>query len=97
MIDGLATATIVASTRIMKKPTIMAHSACHGFAVGAAPPVADLAAPWSYPTSFRLPSMVSSSGLDATELACSQDSTKLRSRRCTHACDSQCRHHLLDR
>ena len=31
MIVGLATATIVASTRIMKKPTIMAHSAFHGF------------------------------------------------------------------
>src|ERR1700709_85503 len=30
MIDGLATATIVASTRIMKKPTIIAHRACHG-------------------------------------------------------------------
>ncbi len=34
MIDGLATDTMVASTRIMKKPTIIAHSACHGFAVG---------------------------------------------------------------
>ena len=32
MIDGLATATMVASTRIMKKPTIIAHSAFHGFA-----------------------------------------------------------------
>ena len=30
MIDGLATATIVASTRIMKKPTRSAHSACQG-------------------------------------------------------------------
>src|SRR5215210_5493958 len=37
MIDGLATDTIVASTRIMKKPTIMAHRACHGSATGAAP------------------------------------------------------------
>ncbi|WP_231748898.1 hypothetical protein [Mycobacterium sp. M26] len=32
MMLGLATATIVESTRIMKKPTIIAHSACHGFA-----------------------------------------------------------------
>ena len=31
MIDGLATATMVASTRIMKKPTSIAHKACHGF------------------------------------------------------------------
>src|SRR3954471_12939873 len=38
MIDGLATDTIVALTRIMKKPTIMAQSACHGSATGAAPP-----------------------------------------------------------
>src|SRR5690349_15411471 len=35
MIDGLATDTIVASTRIMKKPTIMAQSACHGSVRGA--------------------------------------------------------------
>ena len=32
MMLGLATATMVESTRIMKKPTIMAHSAFHGFA-----------------------------------------------------------------
>src|SRR3954451_16603483 len=38
MMDGLATATIVASTRIMKKPTIIAHSARHGSATGPAPP-----------------------------------------------------------
>src|SRR3984893_1310454 len=31
MIDVLATATIVASTRIMKKPTSIAHRAFHGF------------------------------------------------------------------
>src|SRR6185312_2769440 len=31
MIDGLATATMVASTRIMKKPTNIAHRAFHGF------------------------------------------------------------------
>src|SRR5689334_17509625 len=31
MIDGLATATMVASTRIMKKPTSMAHRAFQGF------------------------------------------------------------------
>ena len=36
MMLGLATATIVASTRIMKKPTIMAHNAFQGLAVGAA-------------------------------------------------------------
>ena len=35
MIDGLATETMVASTRIMKKPTNIAHRAFHGFAVGA--------------------------------------------------------------
>ena len=33
MIDGLATDTMVASTRIMKNPTNIAHKACHGFAV----------------------------------------------------------------
>jgi hypothetical protein len=32
---GLATETMVASTRIMKNPTSIAHSAFHGFAVGA--------------------------------------------------------------
>ena len=32
MIDGLATATMVASTRIMKNPINSAHSACHGSA-----------------------------------------------------------------
>src|SRR5690348_8433196 len=31
MIDGLATATMVASTRIMKKPTSIAHKAFQGF------------------------------------------------------------------
>ena len=31
MMLGLATATIVESSKIMKKPTIIAHSACHGF------------------------------------------------------------------
>ena len=36
MIDGLATDTMVASTRIMKKPTSIAHRACHGFAGAAA-------------------------------------------------------------
>ena len=36
MMLGLATATIVASTRIMKKPTIMAHNAFQGLAIGAA-------------------------------------------------------------
>ena len=35
MMDGLATATMVASTRIMKKPTIIAQSAVHGFAAEA--------------------------------------------------------------
>ncbi len=38
MIDGLATATIVASTRIMKKPTRSAHSAGHGLSVAGAGP-----------------------------------------------------------
>src|SRR4051794_30531129 len=33
MMDGLATETMVASTRIMKNPTSIAHNACHGFAV----------------------------------------------------------------
>lgn len=33
MIVGFATETIVASTRIMKNPNIMAHSAFHGFPV----------------------------------------------------------------
>ena len=32
MMLGLATATMVESTRIMKKPTSMAHSAFHGLA-----------------------------------------------------------------
>src|SRR6478735_10412472 len=31
MIDGFATATMVASTRIMKKPTSIAHKAFQGF------------------------------------------------------------------
>ncbi len=35
MIAGLATATIVASTRIMKKPISSAHKACQGLAARA--------------------------------------------------------------
>ena len=31
MMVGLAMATIVKSSMIMKKPTIIAHSACQGF------------------------------------------------------------------
>ena len=34
MMLGFATATMVESTRIMKKPTSMAHNAFHGFATG---------------------------------------------------------------
>ena len=34
MMLGFATATIVESTRIMKKPTIIAHSAFHGRVTG---------------------------------------------------------------
>ena len=34
MIAGVATETIVVSTRIMKKPMHSAHSAGHGFASG---------------------------------------------------------------
>src|ERR1700761_7406964 len=33
MIDGFATATIVASSRIMKNPTSSAHNAFHGLSV----------------------------------------------------------------
>jgi hypothetical protein len=35
MMLGLATATIVESSKIMKKPTIVAHNAFQGFALSA--------------------------------------------------------------
>src|SRR3954466_11414775 len=60
MMDGLATATIVASTRIMKKPTIIAQSARHGSATGPAPPAGlPRSAVVISPTSCRLLPMVS--------------------------------------
>src|SRR4051795_11544417 len=60
MMDGLATATIVASTRIMKKPTIIAQSARHGSATGPAPPAGlRRSAVVISPTSSRLLPMVS--------------------------------------
>src|SRR6478609_1254402 len=62
MMDGFATATMVASTRIMKKPTIIAQSARHGSATGAVPPAGlPRSAVVISPTSSRLLPMVSTS------------------------------------
>src|ERR1700712_605690 len=54
MIVGLATATMVESTMIMKKPSIIAHSAAQGFPEKPSP-VTRLVAVLMYRTSFRLP------------------------------------------
>jgi hypothetical protein len=43
---------------IMKKPIIIAHSACQGFGGRACPGARDVGVV-IYPTSFRLPSMLS--------------------------------------